>query len=130
MNTQNKFYCNIKKDKLQQIKLRLPFFINSFFTLLFVVHATMIGYGIKYPDYPSTKLYTKELNQMTSFPLNMDICVKEQTNSHDRYSTFGYDTIWSFYKGITRDYGNTSWVGWAGQTSSNSTISNVEGKVV
>ena len=130
MNKQNKYNDNIIMGTLQKLKLRLPFFINSVFTLLFFVHATLIGYGIKNPDNPSIKHYTKDLNEMTSFPLNIDICVKELPNSHDRYSRFGYDTIWSFYKGITRDYGNSTWVGWAGQTKSNSTISNVEGKVV
>ena len=115
--------------KLHKLKLRLPFFIKSVFTLFFFVHATLIGYSIKYPDYPSTKQYTKDLNKMISFPLNVDICVIEQTNSNDRYSRFGYDTIWSFYKGITRDYANTTWAGWAGQSNFNSTVKNVEGKI-
>ena len=67
-------------------------------------------------------MYAQALDE---FPVSFQICVKEQTNSQDRYIKFGYDNIWSFYKGIT-DYDGV-WVGWAGH---NSTKTSVKGKII
>ena len=123
-------------ENLQKFKMRLPLIINTVFALVFLVHSTMIGYGIMYPDEPSTKFYRKKLSDLDWFPLNFKICVKELTNPNNRYSKFGYKDIWKFYKGTDGDDWddggtNGTWVGWAGHghTKTNSTISNAEGKI-
>ena len=125
-------------EKLQKFKLRFPLIINTVFALVFFAHSTMIGYGIMYPDEPTTKFYRKKFSDLDLFPLNFKICVKELTNPKDRYSKFGYNDIWKFYKGTDGDEvngmeenmnNNGTWVGWAGHTKINSTISNAEGKI-
>ena len=116
-------------EKLQKVKLRLPLILNTVFALVFFVHSTMIGYGIMYPDEPTTKFYRKKFSDLDSFPLNFKICVKELTNPNNRYSKFGYKDIWAFYRGTDGEEVNGTWVGWAGHTKTNSTISNAEGKI-
>ena len=111
--------------KLSKPKLKLPaFFINTCFSFAFFVHVAFIGYGIIYPDTPSIKLYTKSFKEMDEFPISFKLCVSELTNSHNRYKRFGYDSIWSFYKGVANDEGK--WVGWSGHKD-NSTITSVRG---
>ena len=123
----------ITMEKLQKFKLRLPLIINTVFALVFFVHSTMIGYGIMYPDEPTTKFYRKKFSDLDLFPLNFKICVKELTNPNHRYSKFGYKDIWK-YKGTGGDDWddggtNGTWVGSAGHTKNNSTISSAEGKI-
>ena len=115
-------------NKLRKFKTKLPLFINTVFALVFIFHTSLIGYENLYPDEPSTKTYTKDFSVFDFFPVNFKICVKEQTNSHDRYSKFGYDTIWDFYKGKGRAHENGTWLGWSGHSESNSSLGNVEGK--
>ena len=103
---------------------RLPIIINSVFTLVFLVHAAFIGYGIKYPDQPSIKLNKKDVNELDSFPISFKICVKELENPWERYKKVGYSTLWNFYKGIPDFSG--SWVGWSGNKTGN-TRTSVEG---
>ena len=105
--------------KILQLKSRLPMpiIINSVFTLVFLVHAAFIGYGIKYPDQPSIKLYKKDVNELDSFPISFKICVKELENPSERYEKVGYSTLWNFYKGIPDFSG--SWVGWSGNKTGN-----------
>ena len=116
-------------DKLEKFKSRLPLIINTVFALVFLVHTTMIGYGIMHPDEPTTKFYRKNFSDLDVFPLNFKICVKELSNPNDRYLKFGYKNIWNFYKGTARNEANRTWVGWAGHSKNNSSISNAEGKV-
>ena len=87
--------------KIVELKSRLPLLVNTIFSLVFFVHVAIIGYGIKYPEDLSTKTYKKELNE---FPVSFKICVKELVNSQDRYKKFGYQNIWSFYRGMTDKY--------------------------
>ena len=115
-------------DKLRKFEGKLPLFINTLFALVFFVHTTLIGYENMYPDEPSTKIYKKDFSAFDKFPVNFKICVKEQTNSHDRYSKFGYNTIWDFYKGKGRSHDNGTWLGWSGHSENNSSLRNVEGK--
>lgn len=117
--------------KSKKIKLRLPVFINTLFLFAFFVHVTYIGYGIKFPDIPSVKLFTKSFNELDEFPISFKLCVTELENSHAQYQKFGYDDLWSFYKGnsmydksMANDEGR--WVGWAGHKD-NSTITSVKG---
>ena len=114
----------------KKLRMRLPIFINAVFTLVFFVHAAFIAYGIKYPDQPSTKIYTKSLDEFDFFQLSFKLCVKEIGNINKRYKNFGYDSIWSFYKGSPYDYDDIAdgiWVGWAGHSKNNSTLSTVKG---
>ena len=111
--------------KLVKLKSRFPILINTVFTLVFFVHAAFIGYGIKYPDHPSTKFYTKDLSQLDSFPISFKLCVKELTNPSERYRKVGYADVWDFHKGLTDSSG--SWVGWAGNKTGTSNRSSVEG---
>ena len=108
--------------ELKQYKLRLPLFINAVFALIFLVHATLIGYGIMYPDEPSQKIYTKDLSTFDSFPLKFKICVKEKSNPRNRYRKFGYDDIWAFYQGTNSLFGFGTWVGWGGHTKPNKSV--------
>ena len=116
--------------QLRKLRMRLPIFINAAFTLVFFVHAAFIAYGIKYPDQPSTKIYAKNLDEFDFFQLSFKLCVKEMGDINKRYKSLGYDSIWSFYKGSSYDYddiANGIWVGWAGHSKNNSTLSTVKG---
>ena len=106
-----------------KFKARLLFFINALFLFAFFVHVGYIGYGIKYPDTPSIKRYTKDFNELDEFPISFKLCVSELTNPHNRYQKFGYDSIWSFFKGRADD---GVWVGWTGHN--NSTKRSVRGR--
>ena len=108
-----------------KLKSRLPIIINTVFTLVFFVHAAFIGYGIKYPDQPSTKLYSKDINELDVFPISFKLCVKELENPLERYRKVGYADVWDFYKGLTDSSG--SWVGWSGNNTGNSERTSVEG---
>ena len=104
--------------------MRISIFINFVFSMVLFVHVAFIGYGIKYPHHPSTKMYTKALHELAELPVSFQLCVKEQNNPQNRYIKLGYDNIWSFYKGTTGFDG--AWVGWAGHEN-HSTISSVKG---
>ena len=108
-----------------QLKSRSPIIINTIYTLLFFVHAAYIGYGIKYPDQPSTKLYSKDINELDVFPISFKLCVKELENPLERYKKVGYSNVWDFYKGLPDSSG--SWVGWSGNNTGNNTRTSVEG---
>ena len=102
--------------KILKLKSRLPIIINTVFTLVFLVHAAFIGYGIKYPDHPSTKLYSKDINELDSFPISFKLCVKEHENPLERYKKVGYSNVWDFHKGLKDSSG--SLVGWSGNNTS------------
>ena len=79
-------YKSLKRmAKILQLKSRLPIIINSVFTLVFLVHAAFIGYGIKYPVQPNIKYYLKDVNELDSFPISFKFCVKELANPKERY---------------------------------------------
>ena len=105
-------------------KISLPIIMNFVFSFVLIAHVAFIGYGIKYPNHPSSRMYTKALQELDEFPVSFQLCVKEQIDSQNRYIKLGYDNIWSFYKGITNFYGD--WVGWAGHEN-NSSLSSVKG---
>ena len=71
--------------QLRKLRMRLPIFINAVFTFVFFVHAAFIAYGIKYPDQPSTKTYTKGLDEFDFFQLSFKLCVKEIGNKLDSH---------------------------------------------
>ena len=102
--------CNMKISF--HIKSRIPIFINTFFLLIFSIHAAIIGFWIIYPENHSTKVYKKDIKDLDAFPLSFKICLRELTNPQDRYSKIGYENIWSFFKGTI----NGQTVGWASQT--------------
>ena len=111
-------------------KLKILSFLKAVFTLVFFIHAISIGYNIKYPDHPSTKIFTKSLNEFDAFQLSFKLCVNELGNIHKRYSNLGYASIWAFYKGWPYGYNGDSdgiWVGWAGHSENHSTLSTVIG---
>ena len=109
-------------------KLKISSFLNAVFTLVFFIHASSIGYKIRYPDHPSTKIYTKNLNEFDIFQLSFKLCVNELGNIHKRYSNLGYETIWSFYKGWQYDiYDGKSDGIWVGHSKNHSTLSTVRG---
>ena len=88
---------------MKNLKSRLLPLVNAIFTLVFVVHASIIGYNIKYPEHVSITTYTKDLKDMEEFPVSFKICVKELVNSQDRYRKFGSKNVWSFYRGISTE---------------------------
>ena len=106
-----------KMTKILRLKSRLSIIINFVFTLVFLVHAAFIGHGIKYPVQPSIKLYSKDVNELDSFPISFKICVKELENPSERYKKVGYSTVWNFFKGLPDSSG--SLVGWSGNKTGN-----------
>ena len=93
--------------------------------MVFLVHAAFIGHGIKYPVQPSIKLYSKDVNELDSFPISFKICVKELENPSERYKKVGYSTVWNFFKGLPDSSG--SLVGWSGNNTGNTSRTSVEG---
>ena len=113
--------------RIFNLKSKLPFLIRLAFSITFMVHAAFIGYGIRYPEHPSTKIYTQNVDQFDLFPISFKFCVKELTNPHYRYQKLGYNSIWSFYKGVIDTSGTLPFVGWAGYNENKSTTQTVQG---
>ena len=103
------------------------FCINIILCLVCVVHISVNGYYILYPDLPDIRVSKDDL-QNIDFPLAFKLCVIEKENISARYTNVGYESDVAFFKG--KSMYNESLYGWSGHTENGSTISNVEGNVL
>ena len=103
------------------------FCINIILCLVCVVHISVNGYYILYPDLPDIRVSKDDL-QNIDFPLAFKLCVIEKENISARYTNVGYESDVAFFKG--KSMYNESLYGWSGHTKNGSTISNVEGNVL
>ena len=106
--------------KIFHITSKLPIIVNILFTMVFIVHISFIGYGMKYPANPETKIYSKELKDLGEFPIVFKLCLKELESFDERYKRQGYNDIFEFFKGNLKSGGKM--VGWAGQKKSSGSV--------
>ena len=102
------------------ISSKLPIFVNVIFTMVFLVHIFFIGFGMKYPANPETKIYSKEFKDLGEFPIVFKLCLKELENFDERYIQNGYNDIFDLFKGNFKSGGKM--VGWAGNKKSNGSV--------
>ena len=104
----------------------LPYLFNLSFALVFFIHAAIIAYSIRFPSNPSVKVYKKDLKDIT-FPIALKLCVDERKDFHKRYRDLGYDSVYKFFRGISKY--EQSWLGWAGHRpdGDGSTLGSVNG---
>ena len=97
----------------------LPFILNGFFTIAFLVHIIFIGYSIKYPEHPSVMTYKKDLKDL-QFPMTFQICIQAMENVDDRYHKIGYARDKQLFSGESK-FSKTLY-GWAGHTKNHTTL--------
>ena len=102
-------------------------FIHVFFSVIFLIHISAIGYNILYPEVPEIVVYKRNLNDV-HFPMIFRICAFELYDTVSRYQSFGYDTYQDFFRGMSM-FNNTLY-GWAGHDEEGSIVGNVEGKML
>ena len=105
--------------KIFNITSKLPIIVNIIFTMVFIVHISFIGYGMKYPTNPEIKIYSKELKDLGEFPIVFKLCLKELESFDERYKRHGYNSIFDFFKG---NLSGGKMVGWAGQKKSGGSV--------
>ena len=111
---------------MKRILQKLPFLFNGTLVIAFIIHISIIAYNIKHPDFPSVKVYSKNLQDLDEFPLSFKLCARELSNITDRYREFGYNNVWSFFQGRRR-FTAGKWFGWAGHGEGNKTLASVIG---
>ena len=98
--------------------------LNIIFTCGFLVHVFTIGSNLMHPEYPSIRVYSKDLNQI-SFPLTFKLCVTEQENFTERYTKMGYADEHSFFTG--KSIFDEELIGWGGHSRNGSSLHHVLG---
>lgn len=93
----------------------LPYIFNLSFAIAFFVHAAIIAYSISFPSNPSVKIYKKDLKDLKAFPIALKLCVEERTDFHKKYRDLGYDSVYRFFRGLSKY--ERSWLGWTGHSS-------------
>ena len=101
------------------LKNLLPFILKGFFTIAFLVHITIIGYNLKYPDHPSFMTYNQDLKDL-QFPMTFKICIQSMENLFDRHNKIGYADDRKLFSGEST-FSKTLY-GWAGHTKNQSTL--------
>ena len=112
---------------MKRIIQNLPFLLNGTLVIAFIIHISTIAYKIKHPDFPSVKVYSRNLKDLDEFPLSFKICARELTNMTHRYKEFGYNDVYAFFQG-RKNYGSGEWFGWAGHGEGNETLTSVIGR--
>ena len=104
--------------------------INVFFSIMFLIHFSSIGYRYRYstlnPEVPEIIVYKKNLNEI-EFPMTFRICAYELNDAASRYQLFGYQSHWDFFQG--KSMFNDTLYGWAGHDKNGSVLGNVEGEI-
>ena len=95
--------------------------------MAFIIHISTIAYNIKHPDFPSVKIYSRNLKDLDEFPLSFKLCARELTNITDRYKEFGYRNVYAFFQG-RKVFHEGKWFGWAGHGVGNETLASVVGR--
>ena len=112
---------------MKSILQKLPFLFNSTLVIAFIIHISIIAYNIKHPDFPSVKVYSKNLQDLDEFPISFKLCARELTNMTGRYREFGYNDVYAFFQG-RRGFFAGKWFGWAGHGEGNKTLASVIGR--
>ena len=99
-------------------------FFNIFFSIIFLIHISSIGYNILYPEVPEIVVYKRNLKEI-DFPMSFRICVHELNDTRSRYQRFGYKNYDDFFRG--KSMFNGSLYGWAGHDQNGSVLGSVEG---
>mgnify|MGYP001225323635 FL=1 len=102
-------------------------FINVFFSVIFLIHISAIGYDILYPEVPEIVVNKRNLNDI-DFPMTFRICAFELDDTVSRYQSFGYDGYQDFFRG--KSSFNDTLYGWAGHDQNGSVLGNVEGEMM
>ena len=113
---------------MKSILQKLPYLFNGTLVIAFIIHISIIAYNIKHPDFPSVKVYSKDLQDLDEFPLSFKLCARELTNITHRYKKFGYNDIYAFFQGRRNYRGSGKWFGWAGHGEGNETLASVIGR--
>ena len=115
----------IKKGMVSRISsLQSTLIVNLIFTIMFLIHIAIIEYNLQYPDYPSVRIYRKNLKDI-EFPISFKLCLRELKNETLRYKNIGYYDNYHFYAGVSLF--NRSHFGWNGFTQTHATLGSVEG---
>ena len=112
---------------MKSILQKLPFLFNGTLVIAFIIHISIIAYNIKHPDFPSVKVYSKNLQDLDEFPLSFKLCAKELTNITHPYRKLGYNSVYAFFQG-SRRFWEGEWFGWAGHGEGNETLASVIGR--
>ena len=88
------------------------------------MHLFTIGFYLINPEYPSIRVYNKELKQI-NFPLYFKICATELNNFNERYQKMGYSNEHNFFNGYSRFERNI--IGWGGHNENGSTLYHIKG---
>ena len=131
-------YSEQQQEYKSNMKVAITFrkfmiFLHFIFFCAFICHILIIAYGIRFPSFPSVKVYQKKMNNI-EFPLIFKLCLREPKNGNERYLNLGYAEEMSFYYGllnpenITYDLYNSKKkiIGWNGYTNGSS-VGSVKG---
>ena len=108
-----------------EIRKQIDFVINFTIIVICIIHISLTGYQVLFPDLPSIRIQDKTLKDI-EFPLFIQMCVSEIDNTTDRYTSLGYKNDYDFYLG--RSVYNNSLFGWNGHLQNGSTVGTVEGR--
>ena len=102
---------------------QIDILINSIIVVICIVHVSLTGYNVLFPELPSFRIQEKTLENI-EFPLFIQVCVSEIKRT-DMFTQLGYDHEFDFYFG--KSAYNDSLFGWNGHLQNGSTIGTVEG---
>ena len=102
----------------------LVIILNLVIFFFCLVHVSLNGYYILYPELPDIKITNRKLEDI-EFPLSLKVCVSEISNSFHRYSNLGYKNDFQFFYG--KSAFNKSLIGWAGHTKDGSKVGEISG---
>ena len=105
---------------------RVVAFINVFFSVIFLMHISILIYYILYPEIPEILVSKKNLNEI-EFPMTFRICAFELNDTVSRYQSFGYAHYGDYFRG--RSMFNDTLYGWAGHDENGSVLGTVEGEI-
>ena len=101
--------------------------INFFFSIVFLIHISLIGYYTLYPEVPEIVVSKKNLSEI-EFPMTFRICAYKLNDPESRYKSFGYRDYADYFRG--RSMFNDTLYGWAGHDQNGSVLGNVEGEMM
>ena len=105
------------------INNKIFFIIYLFFSVVFVVHVSLIAFYSKNPANPSIRVYKKNLEDLGYYPISIKLCSKQDGNL---FKKFGYSFDYDFYTG--ESLYNRSIKGWNGHTKNGTTITSLKGE--
>ena len=102
-------------------------YINVFFSIIFLIHISSIGYYTLYPEVPEIVVSKKNLNDI-EFPMTFRLCAFELNDTVSRYQSYGYASYNDYFRG--RSMFNATLHGWAGHDQNGSVLGSVEGEML